>query len=70
MRNHSFSGRHLELDRRNALVAGLCAGLARYLDVDVTWLRIAAVVGAVVITKCAIALYIIGWLLLDDRDEG
>ena len=68
MRHSSFN-RRLELDRRNGLIAGVCAGVARYLDVDLTWVRIAAVIGAAVLTKCAIAVYVIGWLLLDDRDE-
>jgi len=68
MRHSSSEGTRLELDRRNGLVVGLCAGLARYFDVDPTWLRIAAVIGAVLLTKVAIALYVIGWLLLDDRN--
>src|SRR5262245_3934377 len=65
---HSSSETRLELDRRNGLIVGLCAGLARYFDVEATWLRIAAVIGAVLLTKVAIALYVIGWLLLDDRN--
>ena len=68
MRHSSFN-RRLELDRRNGLIAGVCAGVARYLDVDVTWVRITAVIAAAVLTKCALALYVIAWLLLDDRDE-
>ena len=68
MRHSSFN-RRIELDRRNGLIIGLCAGVARYFDVDVTWVRIAAVIGAAVLTKLAIAAYVIGWLLLDDRDD-
>ena len=69
MRHSSFN-RRLELDRRNGLIAGLCAGVARFLDVDVTWVRITAVIGAALLTKCAVAVYVIGWLLLDDRNDG
>jgi len=68
MRPGNSETTRLELDRRNGLVVGLCAGLARYLDVEATWIRIAAVIGAVLLTKLAIALYVIGWLLLDDRN--
>ena len=68
MRHSSFN-RRLELDRRNGMLAGVCAGIARYLDVDVTWVRIGAVITAAVLTKFALALYVIAWLLLDDRDE-
>ena len=68
MRHIRSEGSRLELDRRNGLIIGLCAGIARYLDVDVTWVRIGAVVGAAVLTKVAVAAYVIGWLLLDERD--
>ena len=69
MRHSSFN-RRLELDRRNGMLAGVCAGVARYLDVDATWVRVGAVIAAAVLTKLAIALYVIAWLLLDDRDES
>ncbi len=68
MRHIRSEGSRLELDRRNGLIIGLCAGIARYLDVDVTWVRIGAVVAAAVLTKVAVAAYVIGWLLLDERD--
>jgi phage shock protein C len=68
MRHSTSEGSRLELDRRNGLVVGVCAGLARYFDLDATWLRIGAVIGAVLITKVAIAFYVIAWLLLDDRN--
>ncbi len=66
----SSSGTRLELDRRRGLIAGLCAGVARWLDVDVMWVRIGAVIGAVLLTKIAIGAYVIGWLLLDDRNDS
>lgn len=69
MRHSSSSGSRLELDRGNGLIAGLCAGAARWLDVDVTWVRITAVIGAVLLTKIAVGVYIIGWLLLDERND-
>ncbi|MCX7064036.1 MAG: PspC domain-containing protein [Proteobacteria bacterium] len=69
MRQHSSFKGGLQLDRGNGLIAGLCAGLARYLDVDVMWVRIAAVIGAVLLTKVALGAYVVGWLLLDDRRD-
>lgn len=69
MRYTRTNGNHLALDRRNGLIAGLCAGFARWLDIDVTWVRIGAVVGAVLLTKIAIGAYLVGWLLLDDRND-
>jgi phage shock protein C len=69
MRERSSSHRRLELDRENGMLIGLCAGAARYFNVDVTWVRVGAIVGAVFLTKAAIAAYVIGWLLLNDRAD-
>jgi len=67
MREPSSSRRRLELDREHGMLIGLCAGVANYFDIDVQWVRIGAVVGAVLATKLAIGAYVIGWLVLDDR---
>jgi phage shock protein PspC (stress-responsive transcriptional regulator) len=69
MRDRSSSRRRLELDHQHGMIIGLCAGLGRYFNVDVTWVRIGAIVGAVFLTKAAIAAYVIGWLVLDERTE-
>ena len=56
----------LRLDRDNSLIAGVCAGVARYLRVDPTWVRVGALVAAVFATKLVIIGYLIGWLVLDE----
>jgi phage shock protein PspC (stress-responsive transcriptional regulator) len=56
----------LRLDKQNSLIAGVCAGLARYLRVDPTWVRVGALVAAMFATKLVILCYLIGWLLLDE----
>jgi phage shock protein C len=68
MGDRSTSKRRLELDRKNGMLIGLCAGIANYIDMDVTWVRIGAVIAAALLTKVAIAAYVIGWLVLDERD--
>ena len=68
MDDRSTSKRRLELDRKNGMLIGLCAGIANYTDVDVTWVRIGAVIAAALLTKVAVAAYVIGWLVLDERD--
>lgn len=55
--------------RRNpsdALVAGVCSGLASYLDTDKTLVRIGAIVCGLVATKLTLLCYGAAWLLLDD----
>jgi phage shock protein C len=67
MRNDSSSQRRLELDRRNGMLLGVCAGLARYFRIDVLWVRVGAVTAAVIVTKLAVAAYVIAWLVLDEH---
>jgi len=67
MTTHPATGQTtLRLDKQNSLIAGVCAGLARYLRVDPTWVRVGALVAAMFATKLVILSYLIGWLLLDE----
>jgi phage shock protein C len=68
MRDDTSSRRRLELDRRNGMLVGVCAGLARYLRVDPLWVRVGAIASAVLMTKLMVAAYVIAWLVLDERN--
>jgi phage shock protein PspC (stress-responsive transcriptional regulator) len=48
------------------MIAGVAAGIADYLDVDVTIVRIVIAV-LVVCGGAGVALYIAGWLLMPDE---
>lgn len=50
------------------LIAGVCAGLADYFDVDVVFVRVAAVALALV-AGVALPLYLAAWLLVPDEDS-
>jgi phage shock protein C len=68
----SLSRRHLRLrrlglDSREGLIGGVCAGIARFLNVDVSWVRVAVVVCGIFLPKLTVAAYLIAWLVLDDR---
>ncbi len=55
--------RRFTLDRRNGKVMGVCAGLARSTDVDVTLVRVAAFLSLFVIGPFAILFYLVaGWV--------
>jgi len=61
-------GKPLLLDKRNKKIAGVCAGFARYLEVDVIlvrviWLCVALTVGLGVIA------YLAAWIIMPS-DEG
>lgn len=59
--------RRLTLDPREGMIAGVCAGLGRYLRVDVSIVRIVAVVAAIFLPKVVLAGYVIAWFVLDRR---
>ena len=50
----------------NKKIAGVCAGLADYLDVDVTLVRLAAVL-AVVFGGSGVLAYIIAWIVIPEE---
>jgi phage shock protein C len=56
------AGRPLMLDKRNGKIAGVCAGFARYLDVDVTLVRVVWLATAVM-TGVGFLAYLAAWLI-------
>jgi phage shock protein PspC (stress-responsive transcriptional regulator) len=51
------------------MLGGVAAGIARYLGVDVTVVRIVFAV-LVVVGGAGVPLYLIGWLLIPDEGSG
>ena len=56
----------IRLDKKNGWIAGVCAGLANYLDTDPAFVRVGVVVTALFLPKIVIAAYLVAWLLLDE----
>jgi phage shock protein PspC (stress-responsive transcriptional regulator) len=55
--------------RNNAMIAGVCAGLARWLEWDVTAVRIGYVLLSVLSAAFpGILVYIIMWILMPEGD--
>ncbi len=65
MTNSEFRPR-IRRNLRSAMLGGVCAGLADYLDTDRTLVRIGTVVAALLLTKLTVLCYGVAWLLLDD----
>lgn len=61
--------KHLYLDTDDKMVGGVCAGLARYFDIDTTLMRVIFVALAVVGGGSAIA-YLILWVVLEPAPAG
>lgn len=74
--NKTFEGFGAQLkDRRlvrpteGRMLFGVCAGVANYLKVDVTLVRLALVVLALVTFGVAVVAYLAGWLLIPEEDK-
>jgi phage shock protein PspC (stress-responsive transcriptional regulator) len=48
------------------MIAGVCSGIADYTGVDVTVVRLAAVIGAILGFGTLIVAYVVAWLLMPE----
>jgi len=55
--------RPLMLDKRNKKIAGVCAGLARYFEVDVVLVRV-LVLGVALATGVGFLAYLAAWMIM------
>ncbi|MDB5003567.1 MAG: PspC protein [Mucilaginibacter sp.] len=61
--------KRLQRDEHNKMIAGVCAGLADYLNIDITLVR-AAFVLAMVLHGCGLGAYIILWIVMPKKVYG
>jgi len=55
--------RSLMLDKRNKKIAGVCAGFARYFEVDITLMRVLWL-GIAICTGVGFLAYLIAWMIM------
>ena len=67
--NYSGGGRRLLRPKEGRMVAGVCAGLAVYFNVDVNLIRLLFGVFTVFYGLGAL-LYLIAWAILPEEGEG
>jgi phage shock protein PspC (stress-responsive transcriptional regulator) len=58
--------RNLVRRRDDRMVAGVCSGIADYLGVDVTLVRLLAVVAAIFSLGAVIVAYVAAWILMPE----
>lgn len=59
----------LQRDEHNKTIAGVCAGIAEYLSIDVTLVRVLFVL-ALILHGCGIIPYIILWIVMPKKVYG
>ena len=53
--------------RDDRMVAGVCSGVAAYLGVDVTLVRLLTVIGALISFGTVAIAYVVGWVLMPEE---
>ena len=56
----------LRLDKANGWIAGVCAGVAKALGTDPTFVRVGVIVSALFMPIVTGAAYFIAWLVMDE----
>lgn len=59
-----INDKRLFRDANRAIISGVCAGVARYLDVDPVWVRAGAIVSMIFLTVPTALAYVLAILLL------
>ena len=62
--------RRLTLNTRDKKIAGVCAGFARYLDVDVTLIRIIWLILVFVPPGAGLIGYLLAWLIMPHEQDA
>ncbi len=65
--SYSAPQRRLVRRRDDRMLGGVCAGLADYLKVDVTLVRVLTVVGACLGLGSLVVAYVVAWVLLPEE---
>lgn len=60
----------LHLDPTHRKIGGVCAGVARYLDVPRFWVRIAAVIGLFIHAPSVLIAYGLAYMILDEAPDA
>ena len=63
---HAGGPRRLVRRRDDRMVAGVCSGVADYLGVDVTMVRLVTVLGAIFGVGTLLLAYLVAWVLLPE----
>jgi phage shock protein C len=59
--------KRLTRDTDDGMLGGVCAGVADYLGIDVTLVRLLAVVGAVLGLGSLVIAYVVAWIIVPQR---
>lgn len=63
-------GMNLYRNKEEGHIAGVCAGIAEHFDVDNWVVRLIFIAGLIFLNGVAVFAYVLGWVLMAERDEN
>jgi phage shock protein PspC (stress-responsive transcriptional regulator) len=67
--SNGSGGKVLVRRRDNRIIAGVCAGLADYLGIDVNLLRVIVALVSLFTAGTGVIAYIIGWIVIPEEGQ-
>lgn len=64
---HPTQGRRLTRSREDRMIGGVCGGLARYLNVDATLIRVITAVVVLFGAFTPLVAYLVAWVLMPEE---
>lgn len=59
-----YGEKRIKRSEHDAMISGVCAGVARYFNIDATWVRAGALIGAFCLPMVTVIAYIAAVVLL------
>lgn len=69
MTDGSGGSKVLYRPRNDRMVGGVCAGLANYIGMDVTLMRVIWVVGTIITGGAGLLAYLVTWIIMPDESR-
>jgi phage shock protein C len=69
MTDGSGGSKVLYRPRNDRMVGGVCAGLAKYIGMDVTLMRVIWVVGTIITGGAGLLAYLVTWIIMPDESR-
>ncbi|MGL5920619.1 MAG: PspC domain-containing protein, partial [Bacteroidales bacterium] len=67
----AYRGRkRLYRDKENGMIGGVAAGLAAYLNIDVTWIRVLMLIFTIITSGSMFLIYMILWIITPSADSA
>lgn len=69
VKSKNFRGKKLFRSKKDKMVAGVCAGIGEYLDIDPTVIRLLWVLFTIMSLGTGILAYVIAWIVIPEKER-